>query len=82
MVFATWVPDTLTRDTFKEAVRLKSSAVFFGGELKKRAAKDGAKNYQGDLDVDAVLEAVSRFERDEIDMASVARLSQVAADVD
>lgn len=82
LIFATWVPDTLKRGSFKETIRLKSSAIFFGGELKKAAARDGAKQYQAngpsDLGVRDVLSTVSKFEHDSIDMASINRLSASA----
>jgi hypothetical protein len=82
LLFATWVPDTLSRATFKETIRLKSSAVFFSAGLKKAAARDGAKMYQAndpsDLKVHAVLDTVAKFERDPIDVASVDRLTTTA----
>ena len=82
LLFATWVPDTLRRDTFKETIRLKSSAVFFGESLKKAAVTDGAKHYQAnhpsDLEVAAVLSKVAEFERDPVDPSSLTRLTMAS----
>eukprot|EP00049_Salpingoeca_infusionum_P005884 m.98323 g.98323 ORF g.98323 m.98323 type:complete len:165 (+) comp13123_c1_seq1:226-720(+) len=74
----TWVPDTLTRSTFKETVRIKSTSLMLMGELFKRFAQDGAKRIQAndetDTEIFSVLDAVSKFERDAVDQDSILAL--------
>lgn len=77
-LFVTWVPDTLTRSTFKETVRLKSGGVMLAAELHQAAARDGGKKYQAngdaDLEIWEVLKTVAKFERDGVDRASIEAL--------
>ncbi|XP_065196557.1 uncharacterized protein LOC135828050 [Sycon ciliatum] len=78
VIFATWVPDTLTRRTMRESVRVKFNGVQLAGGMRKQASIDGVSMYQAndmdDLALAEVLAKVSRFERDGIDMESLAML--------
>ncbi|XP_065192596.1 uncharacterized protein LOC135823675 [Sycon ciliatum] len=78
VVFITWVPDTLTRKSMRESVRVKFNGVQFGTPMRKQASKSGASLYQAndldDLTLDSVLSKVTRFERDEINKESLAML--------
>eukprot|EP00286_Rhodomonas_abbreviata_P003406 CAMPEP_0181347276 /NCGR_PEP_ID=MMETSP1101-20121128/33795_1 /TAXON_ID=46948 /ORGANISM="Rhodomonas abbreviata, Strain Caron Lab Isolate" /LENGTH=184 /DNA_ID=CAMNT_0023459485 /DNA_START=149 /DNA_END=699 /DNA_ORIENTATION=+ len=74
-----WVPDTISRSTMKETVRIKTAGVMLAGDLIGAFDRDGAKKLQAndpsDLDVFSVLEFVSKFERDKVVRASVEPLA-------
>ena len=71
VVFITWVPDTITRSSMRESVRIKFNGVSHGGPLRKQAAVDGVTMYQAndkdDITLWSVFDKVSKFERDEVD---------------
>ena len=76
--FVRWCSDNLTRDSFKESVRLKSGAVMFAAELAAAAHTAGATKIQAndydDITIDAVLEKASKHERDAVDKSSIDKL--------
>eukprot|EP00055_Hartaetosiga_balthica_P005886 m.17907 g.17907 ORF g.17907 m.17907 type:complete len:169 (+) comp4857_c0_seq1:174-680(+) len=77
-MYLSWSPDTLTRPTFKETIRVKSIGIMQLGELSEAFATAGAKriqaNDQADLEIENVLSIAAKFERDEINRDSIQRL--------
>merc|ERR1711964_1741 len=63
VAFITWVPDSLTRATFRETIRVKSNGVMFSSLLKKPCkgyTRVIQANDLDDLEERAVIEKVSR----------------------
>jgi cofilin len=74
LTFITWVPDTLRRETFRESVRVKSTGVIMSGVLLRDMRAVVCKmqaNDQDDLAPRTMLDKVSKFDRDTVDLASV-----------
>eukprot|EP00457_Paulinella_chromatophora_P017574 gb/GEZN01018648.1/.p1 GENE.gb/GEZN01018648.1/~~gb/GEZN01018648.1/.p1 ORF type:complete len:193 (+),score=27.20 gb/GEZN01018648.1/:109-687(+) len=67
-MFVKWSPDDLKRASFKESVRLKTIATFFGGLLQD--AGDGFVQYQAnsraDLSAEMLLQKASKLEREPV----------------
>lgn len=75
-LFINWVPDALSRPSFRETVRLKSNGVYWAGLVKSQLESVDClyqANAADDLQAGAFLARASRFERDQVDPASVAR---------
>lgn len=75
-LFINWVPDALSRPSFRETVRLKSNGVYWAGLVKSQLESVDClyqANAVDDLQAGAFLARASRFERDQVDPASVAR---------
>ena len=75
-LFISWVPDALSRTSFRETVRQKSNGVYWAGLVKSQLESVDClyqANAADDLQPPAFLARASRFERDQVDSASVAR---------
>jgi cofilin len=74
VVFITWVPDTIQRDTFRESARVKSNGLTHSHPLKSSfegVACSIQANAPGDLTLSGFLERASRTDREPADPSSV-----------
>jgi len=71
VVFISWCPDTIVRETLKQSAAVKSNSVFIGGKLKNlfrdRIAGAMQANCMEDLEAVSLLQKVSKFEKEKID---------------
>eukprot|EP00040_Diaphanoeca_grandis_P006069 m.35793 g.35793 ORF g.35793 m.35793 type:complete len:166 (+) comp17204_c0_seq1:331-828(+) len=69
----TWVPDALDRGSFKATVRAKSLATMFAGMIKREVPACVCffqANDPDDVSDKQVLERISKFEKDPVDIAA------------
>eukprot|EP00026_Physarum_polycephalum_P018079 Phypoly_transcript_19524.p1 GENE.Phypoly_transcript_19524~~Phypoly_transcript_19524.p1 ORF type:complete len:169 (+),score=24.03 Phypoly_transcript_19524:96-602(+) len=72
LMFVTYVPDSITRSTYKEAARIKSKGVLWATVLKpilKAVSGNVQANDIADMDWQAILQKAARFELDPVDLA-------------
>eukprot|EP01113_Clastostelium_recurvatum_P028157 TRINITY_DN3408_c0_g1_i5.p1 TRINITY_DN3408_c0_g1~~TRINITY_DN3408_c0_g1_i5.p1 ORF type:complete len:165 (-),score=21.52 TRINITY_DN3408_c0_g1_i5:86-580(-) len=71
LMFITWVPSTIRRDTLKETARVKFNGVFWSSTLKKEMPAVVC-SYQAsdasDLAWDNLLSKACRYEKDPVDL--------------
>jgi len=73
LVYVTWIPDTISRATFKESARVKSTGLLQSGVLRSAFKGVGSyveANQPDELEIGNVLERIARRDREEADLTT------------